>query len=174
MKTEYRLFCIVFLALQFVILCSCSSREKVDAQTIDRIVFIALPKGVEFVHSIDSFSLLKAEGRDTVITDRFFIDRFINEINHLEPCNLTFQVDLRSGAILYKRDNSTITIFFGENHGILYEGRKMADSETLFDLIDMSVYAPHSNDYWFPENVRNQMRYRERILREIQTEENKQ
>ena len=96
MKIEYSLLGAIFLTLQFLLVYSCSSKEEIDAKTIDRIVFYAIPKGVEFVHRIDSFSQLQFEGRDTVIADRCFINCFVNEINQLVPSNHPFQVDLRS------------------------------------------------------------------------------
>lgn len=108
-------------------------------------------KGIEFSHRISSFTELKTEARDTVIVDSFFIHSLVKEINKLVPENSSDTFDIRSGAVLHRKQGKPITILFGESFGIVYDGKKMKDQESIFKLINDKIYSTQPYEYWYPD-----------------------
>ncbi len=135
---------------------SCSPRLKVE--DIDVVEFYGMAKGLEMCHSITSLSEIQSQGRDTLISDRNFIQRFVKEINCLIPQRRPYSFDYRAAAILHKKDGSTVTLIFGESWGILYENKRMKDRPSLFQLIDEEIYDTQPGaHYWFPESERKML-----------------
>lgn len=167
-KHLFSLFIIVIL------LYSCSFPKKLDVNKIDEVKLWALPKGMESPHSITKFSELQLSVRDTTTTDRIFIEKLVNEINQLVPSKESFSVDARVGAILFHEGCAVDSILMGESFGICFNGRLMNDSQSLFALIDSSLYKPFSDDYfyWFPEPKRSQMRLIDKQMSVIIRREN--
>ena len=143
---------ILILMVFYLLIQSCSSQMPSDPDSIDRIDFYAIRRGVDFAQGVYSISELKDKGRDTIITDRVFIHRFVEELNQLIPDKHQRLVDYRSGAILFNREGDSTLVFFGERTGIIYRNQKMMDRDSLFRLIDDSVFATQPYDYWFPSD----------------------
>jgi hypothetical protein len=68
---------ILILMVFYLLIQSCSSQMPIDPDSIDRIDFYAICRGVDFAQGVYSISELKDKGRDTIITDRVFIQRFV-------------------------------------------------------------------------------------------------
>ena len=68
---------ILILMVFYLLIQSCSSQMPIDPDSIDRIDFYAICRGVDFAQGVYSISELKDKGRDTIITDRDFIHRFV-------------------------------------------------------------------------------------------------
>lgn len=155
------------LALLFF-LSSCVHESTIDIKNVDRVVFYAMPKGIERCASIVSFDDLKREARDTTITDRLFVNKFVRMANSLRPDRERTGMDMRSAAQIITRQGEIYTIAFGENWGIAFlndtnnsepspfrvNGRFMKDNPKIFSFIDKYVYGPHQNDYWFGDTER--------------------
>lgn len=90
------------LALLFF-LSSCVHESTIDIKNVDRVVFYAMPKGIERCASIVSFDDLKREARDTTITDRLFVKKFVRMANSLRPDRERAGMDMRSAAQIITR-----------------------------------------------------------------------
>ena len=151
MKRWFLLILIAFFSIE------CGSPKPIEPESIDRIEFFAMCKGIEYSHGIHSFSELKEQARDTVVYDSVFIHRFIQEINLLVPQRRSYSVDFRSCAILHRTKGSPITILFGENFGVEYDGKMMEDRKALFEMINEEIYATQSYEYWYPDEESRRM-----------------
>ena len=60
----------------FSLITSCGHQKRIHANQVDKIVFYAVAKGIDRCHPM-SWEEVMYEGRDTVITDRDFINEFI-------------------------------------------------------------------------------------------------
>ena len=145
MESRRNIIIIICLLIQ-----SCTFHKSINPDSVDRIVFFAMCKGVEYVQGVGSFSELKDRGRDTVITDRSFISRFVEELNMLIPDKHGRPIDYRAAALLFNHEGDSTLVLFGERSGIVYQNRVMMDRDSLFRLIDESVYEKQPYDYWFP------------------------
>ena len=147
---------------------SCIHESTMDIENADRVVFYAMPKGIERCASIVSFDDLKREARDTTITDMIFVKNFARMVNSLRPDKERAGMDMRSAAQIITNQGKVYTIAFGEYTGIAIlndtcnlehspfhvNGRFMKDKPKIFSFIDKYVYGPHQNDYWFGDTER--------------------
>ncbi len=172
-----KLRCCFLIGTLFMILPSCKDEKRIKPDHVESLVFYAMPKGIHRPYSLVSFQELKREGRDTLILDRTFIQKFIGMVNRLQPGE-TRSIDLRSAVIVKQENGDSLIVAFGENWGtvVLRNGGKdkwiydesdntfypsmdvngdfMKDSPSLFRFINRYVYGPHSNEYWFDDSTR--------------------
>ena len=172
-----RLFLILLTLSPVFVLFSCNNQERIKPDQVESLVFYALPKGIDRASSIVSFQDLKKEGRDTLISDRTFILKFIGMVNKLQPGE-TKSIDMRSAVVIKQENGDSLIVAFGENWGtvVLRNGGKdkwiydesnetfspsmdvngdfMKDIPALFRYIDKHVYGPHANEYWFSDETR--------------------
>lgn len=163
-------FILLFASLSFCL--SCKQSDSIDIDQVDSIVFYAMPKGVDRSTNIVSLDELIREGKDTTITDRSFIMKFIRRVNHLRLDKKRHTIDIRSAAIAKHGTDNILIVVFGESFGtaILKDGGKdkmvydeflemfvpsmsingdyMKDDPGIFRLIDKQIYGTQSNDYW--------------------------
>lgn len=163
-------FILLFASLSFCL--SCKQSDSIDIDQVDSIVFYAMPKGVDRSTNIVSLDELIREGKDTTITDRSFIMKFIRRVNHLRLDKKRHTIDIRSAAIAKHGTDDILIVVFGESFGtaILKDGGKdkmvydeflemfvpsmsingdyMKDDPGIFRLIDKQIYGTQSNDYW--------------------------
>lgn len=165
---------ILLLTLIVFSLCSCSRKEFVKTDSVDSIVFYAMPKGIDFDHNYCSFYDMRRTYRDTLITDKAFIQTFCKKINKLQKDRSRRTLDMRAAAVVAMGNGDSLYVAFGESFGTvimddIYEdimsskdeykkslarpnirlnGFPMKDDPSLFRMINEYVYAPHSNDYW--------------------------
>lgn len=145
---------VLFLSVFIFLVFSCKGNGFINPNEIDHISFYCMSKGMEFPSAV-TLSRLLSMGRDTVITDKGFINEFVKELNSLSPSSKRYNMDLRKAAFLCTNAGDTIKVLFGEYFGIELKGVIMNDSNSLFALIDERVYAPHPNYYWFPNSLRD-------------------
>ena len=163
--------CLVVLLI--LVLPSCKQGRRIQPEGVDHIVFTAMPKGIERIGSITSYQVLRNGGRDTLITDRLFIQKFTHMVNNLQQKE-NGHLDMRSAALIATKTGDTLIVVFGEKWGtaILWERGKekgrpdeetlymdvngdfMKDNPRLFRFIDKRIYSPHSNSYWFSDDIR--------------------
>ena len=142
-------FWIITIWLLYFTLCSCNKHPaRIDANQVDSILFYTMRKGVEFSHGIHSLERLKRYSRDTIITDRAFIEQYVDLVNQLSPKGPFKPWDFRSASIIIMKDGKEHCLCFGESSGIDYDNNEMEDTRAIFDFIDGHVYAPHSWRYW--------------------------
>lgn len=169
--------CFILIVISFIVLPSCENNKRIKLDQVESLVFYALPKGIDRASSIVSYQDLKKEGRDTLISDRTFILKFIGMVNKLQP-GKTKSIDMRSAVVIKQENGDSLIVAFGENWGtvVLRNGGKdkwiydesnetfspsmdvngdfMKDIPALFRYINKHVYGPHSNDYWFNDSTR--------------------
>ena len=111
--------CRILILILFMILPSCKDEKRIKSNQVESLVFYAMPKGIDRASSLVSFRELKREGRDTLITDRTFIRKFIRMVNCLQPGKMR-SIDLRSAVIIKQETGDSLIIAFGENWGTVF------------------------------------------------------
>jgi len=140
----------------FSLITSCGHQKRIHANQVDKIVFYAVAKGIDRCHSM-SWEEVMYEGRDTVITDRDFINEFIRLTNKLKPLESDYDgIDCRSVAFVKMQSGASIRMEFGYFHRIRIDGIQMSEDPLVFAFIDKYVYGPHEQDwyYWFTDEER--------------------
>ena len=181
--------CSFVLCVSSIVWISCQRDNKIQRNQVDSIVFYAMPKGVDRPFNIVSFQELKNGGKDTLITDTYFIRKFSRLANRLTPDANRESIDIRSAAVVRMKTGDSLVIAFGEKWGTVIlndlegdnmscdslgfrrvHGVYMKDNAELFRFIDKYVYGPHSNDYWLDDVTRGWVKYvRDTIQRQITT-----
>lgn len=158
----------VILIILFVLSSSCKKTGIVDPKIVTEIEVYSIKKGTEYVHAINSLDAVKREGKDSTITDRDFINRFISLINDLQvDKNDTDPTgDFRVAAIIRIAGKRPRTILFGEYFGTVYQDRRMIDNKKLFHFIDERIYGPHPYEWWLTEQEKTIQRAMKKILEE--------
>lgn len=150
-----------------IITSNCAHRTRILSENVVKIDFYAMDKGIETSYSFKPEDVIRS-GRDTVITDRLFIDEFVTLINSLKPVEEICS-DNRAVAVIKTTVGEEIQIAFGYHWGIHLNGVRMNDDQRLFDFIDKYVYGPHEQVkyYWHPDEVREMMLYQDEFFKQL-------
>ncbi len=142
---------------------SCSNTRIIDHEKVMEIEVYSIKKGTEYIYAINSVDAIKREGKDSVITDRDFIQKFISYVNVLKEDKNDSDPsgDFRTAVIIKIINKHPIIVLFGEFFGTVYQGKKMIDNKELFQFIDDRIYRPHPYEWWLTEQektIRRNMR----------------
>ena len=156
----------VIIIILFVLSSSCKNTGIIDPKKVTQIEVYSIRKGCEYLYAITSLDAIKREGKDSTITDRDFINRFISLINDLQvDKNDTDPTgDFRVAAIIRIAGKRPRTILFGEYFGTVYQDRRMIDNKKLFYFIDERIYGPHPYEWWLTEQEKTIQRAMKKIL----------
>lgn len=146
-------FCFLLLYLCFFIV-SCSN-GRIKTNQVEMVTVYGIARGVEFSHGMRTIEDVRHNGRDTVILDKKVIRLIVDEINHLVVSRDSCSSDYRTAIILSLKKSKSVYVLLGEDHGILYNGVKMNDTQSFFNLVNEYVYSSHNNDYWFSDYSRS-------------------
>jgi len=158
----------VILIILFVLLGSCKNTGIIDPRIVTEIEVYSIMKGSEYAYAINSLDAVKREGKDSTITDKDFINRFISMINDLQvDKNNTDPIgDFRVAAIIRIRGKRPRIILFGEYFRTVYQDKRMIDNKELFKFIDERIYDPHPQEWWLTEQEKTIQRAMKIILEE--------
>lgn len=156
----------IILIILFVLSSSCKNTGIINPKIVTEIEVYSIKKGSEYVHAINSLEAVKREGKDSIITDRDFVRRFISLINDLQVDKNDTEPtgDFRVAAIIRIAGKRPRTILFGEYFGTVYQDKRMIDNKELFNFIDERIYDPHPYEWWLTEQEKTIQRSIKKIL----------
>ena len=133
--------------------CSCSNTRIIDYEKVMEIEVFSIKKGTEYIYAINTVDAVKREGKDSVISDRDFIQQFVSYLNVLKEDKNDSDPsgDFRTAVIIKIMNKHPKTVLFGEHFGTVYQGKKMIDNKELFEYIDEKIYGPHPYEWWLTE-----------------------
>ncbi len=143
----------VIFVILFILPSSCKNTRIIDPEMVTEIEVYSIKKGTEYISAITSLDAVKREGKDSVITDRDFIHKFVSLINELkvDKNNTSSTCDFRVAAIIKIMDKRPRIILFGESSITVYQDKRMIDNKELFEFIDERIYGPHPYEWWLTE-----------------------
>ena len=149
-----------YLVFLLLLLLVCCNKKLIQVDHVSQIRFWAMEKGIEPIIPLGWEDVL-VEGRDTIITNRDFIEPFVDLLNHLHREKKDFISDKRSVAIIEMQSGDSIIVAFGERGGIHLNGSPMRNDPQIISFIDEYVYGPHEHDvdYWYPGEKRRFIAY---------------
>lgn len=143
----------VLFIISLILSSSCENTRIIEPEMVTEIDVYSIMKGAEYICAINSLDAVKREGKDSVITDKDFIYRFVSLINELQvdknDTNPTG--DFRVAAIIRIIDKRPRVILLGEFSRTVYQDKRMIDNKELFEFIDDRIYAPHPYEWWLTE-----------------------
>ena len=153
-----RIIAITFLTtLMASLFCCCSNSRIIDPEKVSEIEVYSIKKGTEYISAINSIDAVKREGKDSIITDKDFIQRFVSMINELQDDkdNTDPTGDFRVAAIINISNERPRIILFGEYFRTVYQGKRMVDDNKLFEFIDERIYELHPYEWWLSEQEKS-------------------
>lgn len=131
----------IIILIVLVLICSCCEQQCEDSPENNHVTFYYIAKDIEYCASqtfpqaiINMYDCL-----DTIIYDNIFVERFTNIVDNLKVDTVQCMIDIRTVALV-TRNNNTDTICFGGYFGISRDGIKMQDNDSLFDMINGTLY----------------------------------
>ncbi len=129
---------IKILAFLLLVVTSCNSND------IEYVQIYFLPEGLttQFPVNCENLDSYKAVLKDTIISDRDFIEALYNKISEFKVYaeKNKSAVEIRIRCELVRNDKSKLVLCCGEYFGILNNGERMIDDKSLIEMIKQKIY----------------------------------
>jgi hypothetical protein len=145
----------VVILLPFLSVCCSNSKNIIDYNDVESMRFWYISKDIEFNHSITNCGSIVRDtliNKDTIITDRTAIERYITVINRLKPSKGPINYDLRvTSLIRFKDKREDLMVCISMYNGVvLVEDVLMKEDKRIVKLLDEFLYDHLTERDWTP------------------------